>query len=126
MILINEAYKLSNRLPMEQQENLQRLNHVSKHGHLVFLFSEGRTVGYAEVFRMKEPPAYPAIPWPVDDPQGLFAYVFAAVCEVGFVKDLLEIGAKTFNSCEWICYHRAKRNNKLNVERNKYYERRRR
>lgn len=90
-----------------------RLAHVEKFGNIVILKVGPDLLGYAEVYRLKEYPDYPVIPYPVDDVDGKILYCFAMVCENGFAKDLIKLGFDTFPSIDTIAYHRWKHGNKL-------------
>jgi hypothetical protein len=113
--------ELANRLPTTEEKNIKRISHVLEHGHLVEMKDGNKLVGYAEVYRLKDIPKFPVVPWPKDDPDGEYLYCWAASCERGRIKELIQIGKRRFRLCRWICYHRHKRNNKLHIERNEYY-----
>jgi hypothetical protein len=109
-----EIVALARRLPVRNDEkNIARLMHTEKHGHIVTLKVGGDLLGYAEVYRLKEIPTYPVIPFPVDDPEGKILYCFAAVCERGFIKDLMKLGFDIFKGVDRIVYHRRKHGNRL-------------
>ena len=97
----------------EVKKNLERLLHVEKNGHLLLLKNEGRTVGYAELYVMKNAPSYPAVPYPRNEDQGTLLYCFAAVCERGFIQRLIKMAFDTFPEINEIVYHRRKHDNKL-------------
>lgn len=113
-VIEKQLVNLARRLPVKDDtENLERITHTRNHGHIVIL-SVGRDIlGYAEVYRVKEIPSYPVIPYPVDDADGKILYCFAAVCEKGFISDLVRLGFDTFSGVETIAYHRNKHGNKL-------------
>ena len=113
MIAYAEAVlDLMDRLPVDRDENLERLAHTHTYGHILELIEDGELKGYGEVFRLKSVPVYPVIPWPKDDPEGKFLYCFSAVCEKGYIRKLIELGKKTFPECD-IIYHREKKNHQL-------------
>jgi len=115
---VNSLLNLARRLPInDDAENLKRIRHAIFFGHVLILKSGGRIVGYAEVYRMQEPPSYPVIPWPVDDPKGKILYCWAAVCEEGYLFELIRLGKRTFPDCHCISWHRHRRNNKIHFER---------
>lgn len=110
--------RLMDRLPTKRRENVERLFHTLKYGFLLILRHNGKIIGCAETFRMKEPPEYPVIPWPKDDPEGNVLYGFSAVCEKGKILKLFQMAKEMFKNCEYIAYHREKKNHKLYRERN--------
>lgn len=112
--LESQLLQFARRLPVQDDaENLERLHHAEKFGHLVILRVAGDILGYAEVYRMKEIPKFPVIPFPKDDVDGKILYCFAMVCERGFCKDLIKLGFDTFIGIDTIAYHRNKHGNKL-------------
>lgn len=112
--LEDKLIKFARRLPVQDDiENLERLRHADKFGHIIILRVAGDILGYAECYRMKEVPKYPVIPYPIDDVDGKILYCFAMVCERGFCKDLIKLGFDTFINVETIAYHRNKHGNKL-------------
>lgn len=113
-VLEKELVDLARRLPAkDDSKNLDRIRHAFANGHLVILRVGNDILGYAEVYRMKEIPSYPVIPYPVDDIDGDILYCFAAVCNPGFVKDLIKLGFDTFSTVNSIVYHRRKHGNKV-------------
>lgn len=109
-----ELLEMARRLPVTDiSENLERLRHTRKFGHIVILKVGRDILGYAECFRVREIPTYPVIPYPIDDVDGKILYCFAAVCEKGFILDLIRLGFDTFSGVETIAYHRNKHGNKL-------------
>ena len=108
---------LMDRLPVEREENVERLNHTLRHGHLLLLKEEGEVKGCAELFRVKRVPAYPVLPWPKDDPKGRFVYCFSAVTEKNRILKLIQLAKEKFSECSHIIWHREKRNHKLYFER---------
>ena len=108
---------LMDRLPVDREENVERLNHTLRHGHLLLLKEDGEVKGCAELFRVKRVPAYPVLPWPKDDPKGKFVYCFSAVTEKNRIRDLINLAKVRFSECKKIIWHTEKRNHKLNFER---------
>lgn len=120
---IDDILELAERLPVKSRVNhAARIAHCLEHGHLIQLCEGDRIVGYAEVYILNSPPGYPVVPYPVNEAYGDYIYCWAAVCEKGYIRKLIETGKRTFNRCRWLCYHRRKRNNALHIERNEYYE----
>lgn len=109
-----ELVELARRLPVKDDaKNIERLAHTERHGFIVKLGVGPDLIGYAEVYRVKEIPSYPVIPYPIDDEDGKILYCFAAVCEDGFIKELVKLGFDRFHDIEMIAYHRRKHDNKL-------------
>src|ERR1700675_3083402 len=95
---VMQILELAQKLPdVSYNENIERLEHVKKHGHILILRDEGRVVAYAGLYRMKEAPPYPVIPYPVDDPEGEYLYCYAASCEKGRIKELIDLAKRTFS-----------------------------
>ena len=115
--MLNELIPLARTLPVKSDEkNLARLKHVKRYGILLHIVDGNEIVGFVEAYRLKEIPAFPVVPWPIDDPGGKYLYVWAAACKNGYVKKLRALRLK-FNQCEWLCWHRRKYNNRLHKER---------
>ena len=115
---MKQLIELARGLPIkEDSENFRRINHAIYFGHILLIKEHGRIVGYAEVYRVKESPAYPVTPWPIDDPAGKILYCWAAACEKGYIKKLIDLAKRTFPEVNFICWHRHKRNNKIHLER---------
>lgn len=107
---------LAKRLPTDE-DPIPRLDHVHKNGHFLYLKISGQLKGYAELYVLNDVPEYPVIPWPKNEQGGKFLYCFAAVCEKGYIKDLIDMAKRTFKDCKYLCYHRHKRGNALHIER---------
>jgi len=109
---------LARRLPEDDdRENLKRIHHTQKYGHLIVLKEQGKIVGYAEGYRMDHVPDHPVLPLPKDNPDGKYVYCWAAVCEPGYLRKLIQMGKRTFKDCDWICWHTSRKNNRLHAER---------
>ena len=115
-----ELIVLARRLPVKDDfRNWRRIHHAKIFGHVLIVRQEGRIVGFAELYRMRYAPDYPVKPWPKDDPEGKVLYCYAAVCEKGFIRELINLAHRTFPGLR-IEYHRRKHGNKLySIERAK-------
>lgn len=113
-----ELLDLARRLPEgDEDEHIERLEHCITHGNIITIEKDGRTAGYAELYRMELPPQYPVWPYPEDKKYGRYLYCYAAVCEKGLIKKLMNLAKETFPECFYLCYHRNKHRNKLYIER---------
>ena len=112
-----DVLDLMDRLPVDREENVERLNYTLRFGHLLLLKEEGKLTGCAELFRVEQIPDYPVIPWPKDNPKGKFVYCFSAVTEKNRILKLIQLAKKRFPECKKIIWHREKRNHKLSFER---------
>lgn len=110
--------ELAYKLPYEN--HILRLGHASRFGHILSLKKEGELVAYAEVYVLDRIPTHPVIPLPVNVLGGKYLYCYAAVCKRNHIRELIKLGKRTFPQCEFIVYHRLKRNNQLKIERNEY------
>lgn len=114
LLLEKDLLDLARRLPLkDDSKNLERIRHANNNGHLVILRVGRDILGYAEVYRVKEIPNYPVIPYPKDDVDGNILYCFSAVCERGFIKDLIKLGFDSFLTVDSIVYHRRKHGNRV-------------
>lgn len=109
--------QLTKRLPASNEDHEARLEHVLKHGHILLLVKDGTLKGYAELFVMDHIPDHPAVPYPVSVKNGDYLYCFAAVCDQGYIKELITMVKNTFKNCKFLIYHRHKKDNKLHIER---------
>lgn len=115
---LNQIVDLSKRLPVKNEAKIfNRLLHAKWHGHLVIMREEGKVVGYAECYQLKAIPSYPVEPLPKNERGGKYLYVWAASCEKGYARKGLNVLKNNFPNCDFIIYHRFKRNNKLKIER---------
>lgn len=115
---LSDILVMARRLPCKDDvKNYQRIGHVLTRGHLVVLKVDGVIVGFAECYRMKEIPSFPVMPLPVDDPEGKILYCWAAVANRNFIKQLIELGKRTFPNCSAIAWHTHRRKNALHLER---------
>lgn len=111
-----ELVEFARRLPVHDDgENLNRIQHAKKNGHIVILRDGVKLLGYAEVYRLKSIPNYPVLPYPVDDIDGDILYCFAAVCEDWNIRKLIKLGFESFAGIKRIAYHRNKHGNKLYI-----------
>ena len=109
---------LARKLPCKDDaKNYERIGHVLNHGHLVVLKVDGEIKGFAECYRMKEIPSFPVMPLPKDDPEGKILYCWAASCFPRFIRQLIELGKRTFPTLEVIAWHTHRRKNTLHLER---------
>lgn len=118
---IDLLLKFAERLPeCDKEEHRERIRHCKRFGHLFILKEEGIIKGYAETYVVSKVPAFPAVPWPKNEPDETYLYCYAAVCDQGYLRKLINMGKLAFPDLKFIFWHRAKRGNKLRKERVSY------
>jgi len=98
-------------------QNYERMKHADRFGHIMVLQEEGEITGYAEMYRMRSIPDYPVLPLPKNEPDGEYVYCWAASCERGRIRGLINLARRCFKNCRYLVWHNHRRNNKLHVER---------